>query len=53
MHQATLKTLSKDSESVSKSLDVDNGENEQVRIITNWKKGEVISQVETNSTRTL
>lgn len=53
MHQAVLRTSSKDGKSVSQALEADNEQDKKLRIVTKEREKRVVSEIETNSIRTL
>lgn len=50
---ATLKTESKDAESVASALDIDNVKLEKLRVETKTEKDKILTRIESNSINTL
>lgn len=53
MHQAILKTISKDGEHISEALDKDNDGENKLKIVTNYKGDKITTKIRTPSIRTL
>ena len=53
MHQATLKTISRDGRHISEALNRDNGRGDKLKIVTESKGDKITTKIRTHSIRTL